>query len=519
MNAVIYARYSPGPKQTEQSIEGQVRDCREYAESHNINVLKVYADRHISGTDFERRREFNRMIADSEAGQFEAIIVWKIDRFGRDREEIALNKIKLKRRGIKLIYAKEVIPDGPEGIILESLMEGLAEYYVADLRQKVVRGLKESALKGLAVTGKAPFGYSIDENKKYIENENESWVVRWVFEQYAGGTTATEIIEELKKKGVRSHKGTPITKNGIYSMLRNEKYIGKCFYGSVPIPIPALVDEDLWNRVQCHIVRRPHSSAVYKAPEKYQLSLKAYCGECGAMLLGDSGYGKLGQKYSYYKCGSRKKQAKTTKCTLPAFRKELLEDFVARCTFQDVLNSEIIDYIAEKVVEISKIQPEACELDSLKANLKECERNHKNLLRAVEDGLYSPAARDRILELEDQMEEIKVQIAMKSIEKPKITKEHVIYWLELFKKGDLNDSGFLQRLFDVFVHSVYIYKDKVVIAYNYSSDNNYPEALDVSDIAEGSDTFVKVDDRGLYPNIFILPDPPVFLYICNSIVA
>ena len=155
MNAVIYARYSPGPRQTDQSIEGQVRDCMAYAEQNDIKVLKVYADRHISGTDFEKRAEFNKMLRDSEKGQFEAIIVWKIDRFGRDREEIALNKIKLKRHGIKLLYAKEVIPDGPEGIILESLMEGLAEYYVADLRQKVKRGQRESALKGLAVSGMA----------------------------------------------------------------------------------------------------------------------------------------------------------------------------------------------------------------------------------------------------------------------------------------------------------------------------------------------------------------------------
>ena len=105
MNAVIYARYSPGPRQTEQSIEGQVRDCMEYAEKNEINVLGVYADRHLSGTEFEKRQEFNRMLHDSEKGQFDAIIVWKIDRFGRDREEIALNKIKLKRHGIRLLQS------------------------------------------------------------------------------------------------------------------------------------------------------------------------------------------------------------------------------------------------------------------------------------------------------------------------------------------------------------------------------------------------------------------------------
>ena len=161
MNAVIYARYSPGPRQTDQSIEGQVRDCMAYAKENGITVLDVYADRHISGSDFENRGEFNRMLRDAERKQFDSIIVWKIDRFGRDREEIALNKIKLKRHGIRLLYAKEIIPEGPEGIILESLMEGLAEYYVADLRQKVKRGHRESALKGHSVGGQAPYGYKI----------------------------------------------------------------------------------------------------------------------------------------------------------------------------------------------------------------------------------------------------------------------------------------------------------------------------------------------------------------------
>lgn len=515
MNAVIYARYSPGPRQTEQSIEGQVRDCMAYAKEHDIKVLKIYADRHISGTDFEKRAEFNRMLRDSEKGQFEAIIVWKIDRFGRDREEIALNKIKLKRHGIKLLYAKEVIPDGPEGIILESLMEGLAEYYVADLRQKVKRGQRESALKGLAVSGMAAYGYAISPDKKYIENENESWVVKYVFEHYASGNTATEIIDGLNKMGVKNRKGGSITKNGIYTMIRNEKYIGKCTYDGIEIPIPAIIDMQTWEAVQSKIIKRPHSSAVYKAPERYLLSLKAYCGECGAMLVGESGYGKQGNKYLYYKCSTRKKKGKSHSCCLKTVRKEQLEDFVCEHTISDVLKDDVIDYIADKVMEINKKHTVNQVLSQLKSALRKAENAKNNLIKAIEDGIYTQSTKERLIELENECEGLKVEIAKESIKKPEITKDHVVYWLEMFRKGDIKDEGFKQRLLDVFVHSVYVYNEKVVIAYNYT-DNNHSDSVDVPGALRGSDTFVKVNDRVPYPNLVFLSEYNIFVLIVNS---
>ena len=516
MNAVIYARYSPGPRQTEQSIEGQVRDCEAYAKENGIKVLRVYADRHISGTDFEKRVEFNRMLRDSEKGQFEAIIVWKIDRFGRDREEIALNKIKLKKHGVKLLYAKEAIPDGPEGIILESLMEGLAEYYIADLRQKVKRGQRESALKGLAVSGMAAYGYKINSEKKYEENEKESWVVRYVFENYAKRKTATQIIQELNKMGVTNRKGGPITKNGIYSMVRNEKYIGKCQYDGIDIPIPAIISDELWKDVQDKLIHRPNSSAVYKAPERYLLSLKAYCGECGGMLIGESGYGKLKQKYLYYKCSTRKKKGGSKDCCLKTIRKEALEDFVIMHTIEDVLQDEIIDRIADKIVEINKKHTVNVILDQLKATLKDNEKRLNNLIKAIESGISTPTTRKRLEELESQNESLKEEIAKERIKKPIIEKDHIVYWLEMFRNGDIKDEAFRQRLLDSFVHSVYVYNDKVVIAYNYT-DNNHHECIDVPGTLEGSDTFVRVRDRGLYPNILFVPDRYMFVLIVGSV--
>ncbi len=516
MNAVIYARYSPGPRQTDQSIEGQVRDCMAFAEENQITVLGVYADKHISGTDFERRSEFNRMIHDAEKGQFEAIIVWKIDRFGRDREEIALNKIKLKRHGIRLLYAKEVIPDGPEGIILESLMEGLAEYYVADLRQKVKRGQRESALKGLAVSGQAAFGYKIVDKRYQIE-EKESWVVRYVFDNIDAGKTGAQIIDELEKMGVRNRKGELITKNGIYTMLRNRKYIGECFYDGIAIPIPRIIPQELWDSVQAKMIKRPRSSGAYKATERYMLSCKAYCGECGSLLIGESGKGKGGTVYHYYKCAQKKRKNGSNKCSLKTPRKDALENFIVHHTVQDVLQDDIIDYLADKVVEIHKKDSVNQKLIQLKNSLKECEKSTKNIVRAIEEGVFTSSTKQRLLDLETQAEELRMQIAKEEIKKPTITKEQVVYWLKLFKKGDLKDPAFRQRLTDVFVHSVYVYNEKVVIAYNYSQDNNHHSVEYDPNIFRCSDTHVKLRDTGPYPNI--IPLNNVFLLLIPQPVA
>lgn len=186
MRGVIYARYSPGPRQTEQSIEGQVADCQQYAEEHGIDIIEIYADRKVSGKSVVGRDEFQRMLRDAEKGRFDCVLVWKIDRFGRDRQDIAMGKMTLKRAGVKLMYARESVPEGPEGIILESVLEGLAEYYSADLRQKVIRGMRETAKKGQYCGQSLPIGYKVDAERHIVVDEREAAVVREAFKLHIG---------------------------------------------------------------------------------------------------------------------------------------------------------------------------------------------------------------------------------------------------------------------------------------------------------------------------------------------
>ena len=161
MNAVIYARYS-SDRQREESIEGQLRECTDYAMKNNLTLLGTYVDRALSARTADRP-DFQRMIADSAKGLFDVVLVWKLDRFSRDRYDSAHYKHVLKKNGVRVISIKENISDGPEGIILESMLEGYAEYYSAELAQKIRRGQHDNAMKCMNNGGNIPLGYYVDK--------------------------------------------------------------------------------------------------------------------------------------------------------------------------------------------------------------------------------------------------------------------------------------------------------------------------------------------------------------------
>ena len=167
--ACLYLRYSSS-NQTEQSIEGQMHVCQDFCKRHNIRIVEMYIDRATSASkDIEKRVEFLKMIKDSEKGNFNAVIVYKLDRFARSRYDSATYKYRLKRNGVQLISATENITQDPEGIILESVLEGMAEFYSAELSQKINRGMRESVMKHNSIGGAIPLGYKTVDKKLVID--------------------------------------------------------------------------------------------------------------------------------------------------------------------------------------------------------------------------------------------------------------------------------------------------------------------------------------------------------------
>ena len=225
MNAVIYARYS-SHAQREESIEGQLRVCRDYAGHAGVDVIKEYIDRAMTATN-DQRPAFQQMISESAAHGFDVVLVYALDRFARDRYDAAVYRKKLKDNGVRIISVTQPIDDSPEGVLIESLLEGLAEYYSKNLARGVMRGMRENALSCKAVGGIVPTGYKVDRSTmKYVVDEEMAGVIREVFEMYADGMPIVEICRTCNSRGYRTNRGKPFTRNSLSTILRNRKYIG-----------------------------------------------------------------------------------------------------------------------------------------------------------------------------------------------------------------------------------------------------------------------------------------------------
>lgn len=496
MNAVIYARYS-SYSQTEQSIEGQIRDCREFAERENLKIVGEYVDRALTGTN-DNRPEFRRMIKDSARREFDFVIVWKIDRFARNRIDAAINKNRLRQNGVKVLYAKENIGAGTTAIILESLLEGMAEAYSLDLSEKVKRGLRESIAKGTFTGGRPPFGYRIDKNLKLVPDEKNAPIIRFVFNSYASGKSKKEIIAELNRKGFRNSSGNPFTINNFQNALRNKKYIGIYEYGDVVVPgvIPEpLIEEETFSLVQKRLdeVRRAPASA--KARIAYLLQSKAFCGHCGAPLVGESGRGKSGTVYHYYACANKKKNHA---CSKKNEKKDFLETYVVEQTVEYILHSEQIRFIAAEIVKTFHNGEIEDKIKTLENQRRKIDREIENIVDTLSD-TDSKSIRTRLAEriellevqkadLENDLRKIQAEIKMR------LTEEELIQWLESFRGGDICDPGYAARMIDTFLNSIYLYDHKIVLYYNLENSEqvNYIEML--SDTGELED-LEPVDDE------------------------
>ena len=463
MNAVIYARYS-SDSQREESIEGQLRECRDYAERNNMTIVGTYIDRALSAKTADRP-EFQHMIKDSAKELFEIVLVWKLDRFSRDRYDSAHYKHILKKNGVKVISAKEHISEGPEGIILEAMLEGYAEFYSAELSEKIHRGQKENALKGKNNGGGVPLGYLLDKKaQKLLVDPTTAPLVVEVFEKYADGKSVRSIVEDFNVRGLRTKKGQPFNINSFSSLLKNRKYIGEYRYQDVVIEggVPAIIPEDLFNRVQERMEKNRHAPAMAKAREDYLLTTKLFCGKCERMMVGESGKSHTGAMHYYYKCSGAKR---LKDCDKKAVRKDWIERVVVRLTMQRVMDEEKINRLIDAILVMQ--EQEDTTTPALRSQLAETESSIGNILKAIEQGIFTPSTKQRLDELEARKEEILVNIQTAELQKPKLTREQMTAWFEQFRHGDPENRDFQKRLIDTFVNSVYVFDDKLVLTYNY----------------------------------------------------
>jgi Site-specific recombinases, DNA invertase Pin homologs len=462
LKAVIYARYS-SDSQREESIEGQLRECTAFAEKNGITVLRHYIDRAFSAKT-DNRPEFQNMIKDSNRKLFDMVIVWKLDRFARNRYDSARYKSTLKKNGVKVVSATEVISDGAEGIILESVLEGYAEYYSADLSEKVIRGMTDNALKCKYNGGTLPIGYVLDEERRFQINPLTAPFVLNAFKRYDEGATMTEIRDWLNDQGITNTRGEDMKYNSVEHLLKNRRYLGEFRYRDVIIPdgIPAIVPQDLFDRVQEKMAKNKKAPARHKAEDDYLLTTKLFCGYCGAYLCGESGTSRTKIVHHYYKCVNAKKR-KT--CKKKPVKKLWIENLVVSATMEMLMDDNAVEAIVSMVMDLQ--ERESTSLPLFEQQLQETNTGIQNLLNAIQQGILTPATKSRLEELEANKDNLEIKIASENLIRPKVSAEFVRFWLHRFRKLDVRQQSHRKMLIDAFVNSMYLYDDKIIITFNY----------------------------------------------------
>lgn len=465
MNAVIYARYS-SHGQTEQSIEGQLHDGYDFALREGYTIIGEYIDRAMTGRN-DNRADFQRMLSDASKRQFQAVIVWKLDRFARNRYDSAINKAKLKKYGVRVVSVMENITDSPEGIILEGMLESMAEYYSANLSVNIKRGQRETLAKGKFTGGRVPIGYKCKDGRLIVD-ERTAPTIRYVFEQYAAGTPKKEIIDALNEQGVTGFFGGNLNISAFQRALLNPVYVGqftRCGQVIEGVSQP-IVSQDVFDKVQERLKTTKRAPAAKKALVQYLLQGKAFCGHCGARMVGESGRGKCGDVYHYYACSTKKK---VHACPKKNEKKDYAEWYVVEQTVRYVLSPKNIEAISHAVVEEYNKEFSDERIKDLERASARLDKELDSLVDSITE--MPKSARPRISAkmeaIEIQKADIDADIAKLRIARGiSFTEVEVAAWMRQFCKGDPMDEIFRRNIIDVFINSVYFYDNCVIIFYN-----------------------------------------------------
>lgn len=491
----IYTRFSSTKQRVESSI-AQERACRKYAQEKGYEVVRVYSDEAESGTKAEREN-FQRMLSDSAKGIFDAVIVHKMDRFSRDRLQSLTFRKQLEDNGVELISATEDFGTGASKIMMETIMDGLNEFYVANLKTEIVKGLKENAYKGINTGGKPPLGYDVDPiTKKYVINPVEKEAVKLIFDLYLKNYTVAKIIMELNSRGFKTKKGKPFGTNSVRSIILNEKYTGKMIWNKsskrdsrgkrnnsktkdeseimkIPNMIPVIIPEETFQKAQRLIEsRRKGHNPSSRAKEVYLLSGLVKCGVCGYSYQGNRRKAKDKPIYTSYRCGGKKKNPSS--CCSKEIRKSYLEEFVLgemeRCLISDDVARDIKSKVNEYLDNLNGATRQ--KLKYVDEQLKQVEEKSQNIITAITQGFIQPEFKAKLNELTEAKERLlqEKEEHLKALEEPltdeSLIKEKLVKMKDFILTRNLPEC---RNIIKDLVKEVVVYNDHVELKLNVVS--------------------------------------------------
>lgn len=514
VRAAVYARFS-SDNQRDESIDAQLRAIRDYAKKNDVIIVSEYIDRAKSAMT-DNRPEFLQMIQDSKEDQFDVVLVHKLDRFARNRQDSIGYRMELKRHGISLVSILEYLDESPESIILESVLEAMAEYYSKNLSREVRKGMNENAIKGLHTGGLPPLGYDVDpETKKLVINEKEADAVRLIFKMFNEGNGYMSIVNELNRQGYKTKTGIAFGKNSLHNIVRNEKYIGVYIFNKlvskdmdgkrngnaykpddeiirIEDAVSPIISKEEFEMAKRKIDSRKGTRASNRAKEIYLLSGKIACGECRSAYAGNKKMtGRNKKLHVTYRCTGR--QMKHT-CSNKEIRREYIEAFVLDMLAQYVFNDKIIPKIASEYrkYQINKNSDIVKTRDKLSKRLSELKKEINNLVGLV-TRTGSTALAEKLTEIEK--EKIEVECRFNQVGDECDVKEVGVEQLkESFQKArTLLESGQLsttKKLIELYIDRVLIFESHVEVFFNVHPDLTLPK-LPASAI-----NFIKKEERG-----------------------
>ncbi len=483
MKAAAYARYS-SDNQREESISAQLRHIREYCQRNDIQLVKIYTDEARSATT-DDRPSFLQMVQDSSMGLFSAVIVHKLDRFSRDRYDSAFYKRQLKKNGVRLISVLENLDDSPESIILESVLEGMAEYYSRNLAREVMKGMRETALQCKHTGGKPPLGYDVAEDKTYIVNEQEAQAVRLIFEMYTSGKGYSDIMYALNKEGYRTQTGRPFGKNSIHDILRNEKYRGIYIFNRsaskengkrnhhkskdedeiirIEGGMPRIIDDETWERVQERMSK--NKKGANSAKENYLLAGLIYCGKCSDAMTGTRKYaGRNKDLYVSYECSTRKR---TKTCDMKAINKNYVENIVIEHLEKNVFSPEAIERLVMKISEYAASQSKEISRDIkvFTDQLAGVQTEINNIVNAIATGMFHPSMKEKMdgLEAKKASLNIKLEEARLQAQTHAPSEEMIRRYLEKDADIRIKSPEEQKRIIQTYVKKITVYENTIDI--------------------------------------------------------
>ena len=495
--AVAYARYSSAG-QRDVSIEQQLADIRAFASREGYTIVHEYADHARSGfKDVTARTAFQSMISAAADGSYDTIIAWKVDRFGRNREDSAIYKGKLRRFGVRVLYAMEPIPEGSAGVLLEGMLEATAEWYSRQLSENVTRGMTDNAYKCL-YNGTRILGYTRGSDGRYAIQPEEAAVVRNIFDLYRSGWSAARICRHLNDQGLRTSRGKLFQPEGLMRIITNERYTGVYIWGSIRVPggMAAIIEQSTFEEAQR--MKGKTARHVEQGSVDFLLTGRAFCGHCGAAMIGDSGTSKTGTRHYYYSCQAHKARKG---CDKRSVSKDYLESCVVDFVLDHVLSDEQIEKTADAVMALQAEEMKRSPLAAMESERSEIQKKIENVNRAIASGIWNASTSAMLKDLEDQSEDLRVSIeTLRYSQAQLLDRDRVIFFLRRFTKGDRADPLLRRHVIETFVNAVYVYDDHLRLVVNNCEGNQRVPLDALPDDSPGSDNVTDGVPTVTHPN-------------------